>query len=67
MKSPITGFKNLDFRLKSVLAGGFQGRKSTFGSWESGGGGGSILNVSSDGDDQRIFGGAKFFILIFFG
>lgn len=31
------------------------------------GGGGSTLNVSSDGDDQRIFGGAKFFILIFFG
>ena len=30
-------------------------------------GGGSTLNVSSDGDDQRIFGGAKFFILIFFG
>ena len=31
------------------------------------GGGGSTFNVSSDGDDQRIFGGAKFFILIFFG
>ena len=31
------------------------------------GGGGSTLNVSSDGDDQRIFGDAKFFILIFFG
>ena len=30
------------------------------------GGGGSTLNVSSDGDDQRISGGAKFFILIFF-
>ena len=30
------------------------------------GGGGSTLNVLSDGDDQRIFGGAKFFILIFF-
>ena len=32
-----------------------------------GGGGGINLNVSSDGDDQRIFGDAKFFILIFFG
>lgn len=32
-----------------------------------GGGGGSTLNVSSDGDDQRIFRDAKFFILIFFG
>ena len=30
-------------------------------------GGGSTLNVSSDGDDQRILGDAKFFILIFFG
>ena len=33
-----------------------------------GGGGGEItLNAPSDGDDQRIFGCAKFFILIFFG
>ena len=30
-------------------------------------GGGSTLNVSSGGDDQRIFGDAKFFILIFLG
>lgn len=36
------------------------------GKW-CGGGRGSTLNVSSDGDDQRIFGGAKFFILIFLG
>ena len=37
------------------------------GNWCGGGRGGSTLNVSSDGDDQRISGGAKFFILIFFG
>lgn len=30
-------------------------------------GGGGTFNSPSDGDDQRIFGGAKFFILIFFG
>ena len=31
------------------------------------GGGGGVLWISSDGDDQRIFGGLKFSIPRFFG
>jgi len=32
-----------------------------------GGGGGEVLQISSDGDDRRIFLGLKFSILGFFG
>ena len=63
----ITGFKNSDFRLISVLAGGFQRRKTIFGSWERGVGRRVLLNAPSEGDDQKIFGGSKFFILELFG